>query len=147
MFRNISKKWLEKSKTNPITFNCVNAFLLFGAGDVIQQKIDVNKVLENFTNKFEERKDLDTPRTFSANKSSKESPADVDSLFHHPNKTKKKFDYYQFLKITSYAVMSGPLYHLWYTKALPRLVPVRRSPSNGQVLSKVILDYFIASTT
>ena len=47
MLRNVYRKWIERSKSNPIVFNCVNAFILFGSGDLIQQKLGVNEYLDN----------------------------------------------------------------------------------------------------
>lgn len=125
MFVRIKNAWLKKSKTHPIIFNSVNGALLYGIGDFAQQKLDVNKILVTHPkqNYFIEEKNL-----------KKTQP-------------KEPFNPHQFLKMVSWAVISAPMFHFWYTKFLPFFIPVIKSPSNKQAMSKVFIDYTLASTT
>jgi hypothetical protein len=57
MIRKSYQFWVAKSKTNPILFNCANAFVLFGLGDLIQQKININQTIDNFSSKTRDSTD------------------------------------------------------------------------------------------
>lgn len=121
------KAWLKKSKTNPILFNSVNGMLLYGLGDIAQQKVDLSRYNHQKKNKkkyFVEELEKDTRR----------------------QDHKKPFNGYQLTKMVSWAFFSAPLFHIWYSRALPLIVPVVKNPSNKQAVSKVIVDYLIASS-
>lgn len=122
MLKKLSGKWLNKSNTNPIIFNTVNGTIFFGVGDIIQQKLNIagNLSNKNFQNLEDEE-----------NKSFESNPINYTKLG----------------KMVSWGILSAPMFHIWYTKCLPFFVPSTKNPSNGQVMSKIILDFALASTS
>ena len=106
-------KFMSYADTHPVLFNITTSSTLFGLGDLIQQKLDLTKLVFGLQSK---------------------------------NDTKKGYNYYQTFKIMSYAILLSPFAHMFYTKLLPKIIPVSSPPSTKDLLKKVAADYVIFSS-
>lgn len=69
------------------------------------------------------------------------------SVLGNESKNTKKpgYNYYQTLKLMTYAAVFSPFTHLFYTKLLPKIMPVSDIPTGKELLKKIVVDYTLYS--
>ena len=69
------------------------------------------------------------------------------ALLGNPSKNTAlgNYNYFQTFKLMAYGALFAPFTHLFYTKVLPKIIPLNEHPSVFQLGKKCIVDYTLYS--